>query len=274
MKKILILLASLMVLVSCNNTKKNEVEKDNKKVLVLYYSQTGATRTVAEEIQKQMNADIEEIYAIDPYNGDFQATIERCQKEMADNILPEIEDIKSVIDEYDVVFLGYPIWFGKAAPPMLSFVKKYDLSKVKVVPFCTFGSGGKETGLQSLYDLGLKEVECVYGVRNARIKSVPSEIDYFLKSNGLLEGEFENKGDFDEPKLVGEKEIAIFNQACGNYPMLHATATNYCTRKVNAGTEYLFEANDQSFQGASIIKVIVGVYDENDLKPEFLEVIR
>ncbi len=274
MKTLLLIFAAILSMTSCNQKTKEATKPE--KALVLYYSQTGATKTVAEELQKQLNADIEEIYAVDPYNGDFNATIARCQKEMAEGILPDIKEIKSVIKDYDVVYLGYPIWFGKAAPPALAFVKQYDLSGVKLVPFCTFGSGGKDTGEASIKEnsIGKLNIIASYGLRNARVKFAPSEVEYFLKSNGLLEGEYEKKNDFSTMAPVTGKETEIFNQACGDYPMLHATPVRFSTRNVNAGTEYLFEAKDKGMGGETDIKILVNVYHENNLKPEFTEVIR
>ena len=75
MKKLLIMAASLLVLVSCG-------EKQNTKALVLYYSQGGTTKVVAEAIQSALGADIEELLPVDPYDPDFGATIARGQKEM------------------------------------------------------------------------------------------------------------------------------------------------------------------------------------------------
>ena len=82
------------------------------KVLVLYYSQTSNTEQVANEIASRLNADKETIVAVNPYDGDFHATIERCMQEREQGILPEIQPIAANLDDYDVIFLGYPVWFG------------------------------------------------------------------------------------------------------------------------------------------------------------------
>lgn len=274
MKKLLFILLAMMTLCSCGNKKQDD--SASKKTLVLYYSQTGATETVAKELQSQLGADIEEIYAINPYNGDFNATIARCQEEMTEGILPDIESIKSVLEDYDVIYLGYPIWFGKAAPPVLSFVKKYDLKGVKLIPFCTFGSGGKETGAKSLDEVTRTPLnyDVLFGIRNARIANAAAEVEYFLKSNGLLEGEYEQKPDFSASESVGVAESEIFQKACGDYPMLHAAPTAFGKRAVSAGTEYLFEALDSAQSGTQSIKVLVFVPNDTTLLPEFTEVIR
>ena len=86
-----------------------------QKTLVLYYSETGTTKTVAEELQKQLGADIESIEAVKPYSGNFQETIQRGQREMQNNQWPELKPLKKEIAKYDVIFLGYP--FGLVHTP-------------------------------------------------------------------------------------------------------------------------------------------------------------
>ena len=90
--------------------KQQQQEEQAQKVLVLYYSQNGATQAVAEELQKQLGADIEAIEVVEPYSGDFQATIERSNKERESGQTPALKALKSNIADYDTIFLGYPIW--------------------------------------------------------------------------------------------------------------------------------------------------------------------
>ena len=108
MKHILIL-AALLAAVACGQ------KKAESKALVLYYSQTGTTKAVAEALQQQLGADIEEIVAVNSYGEDFGATIARGQKELQEGTLPEIQPIQADIASYDVIFLGYPVWFGTYA---------------------------------------------------------------------------------------------------------------------------------------------------------------
>ena len=99
-----------------------------QKILVLYYSETGTTKTVAEELQKQLGADIEAVEAVVPYTGNFQETIQRSGRERESGELPAIKPLKSHIDDYDIVFLGYPIWYGTYAMPVATLVKEQDFA--------------------------------------------------------------------------------------------------------------------------------------------------
>ena len=244
MNFLLVLVAVTLTAVSCG-TKKEAPKEETPKMLVLYYSQTGNTKAVAEEIATKLGADIEEITMIDPYDPDFQATIERCMKEREQNIIPDIQPVKADLANYDVVFLGYPVWFGTYASPVINFLNNADLSGKKIVPFCTFGSGGLES---SVKDLTAAEPDAEilpgYGVRAARLEAMPKEVDNFLKSIGFLEGEYVQLAEFPEQHEVSEEEAAIFDAAVDGYPMLHAKAKTVATRTLPDGVEYLFTAVD------------------------------
>lgn len=250
-----------------------------QKALVLYYSQTSNTKVVAEEIASKLGADIEEIVPVEPYDGDFQATIARCMKEREEGVIPEIQPIQADLSAYDIIFLGYPIWFGTYAPPVNAFLNQVDLSGKKVVPFCTFGSGGLES---SVKDLAEKQPDAEilpsYGVRAARLEAVPVEVDRFLKAGGFIEGEYVEPKEFPEQHEASEEEAAIFDAACGDYPMMHAKAKTVAARSVPEGTEYLFTAEDLPREGdskmppAGEMKVYVLVAEGET--PVFTRVIR
>ncbi|MBO4403291.1 MAG: NAD(P)H-dependent oxidoreductase [Bacteroidales bacterium] len=244
MKLMLVLATVTMTAVSCGS-KKETPQTEEPKVLVLYYSQTGNTKAVAEEIARRLNADMEEIVAVNPYDGDFQATIARCMQEREQEVIPDIQPLKADISGYDVVFLGYPVWFGTYAPPVITFLNNVDLSGKKIVPFCTFGSGGLES---SVKDLTVAEPNAEilpgYGVRAARMDAMPKEVEQFLMAGGFVDGEYTTPEAFPEQHPVNEEEAAIFDTAVDGYPMIHAKATAVAIRNLPEGTEYLFTAVD------------------------------
>ncbi|MBR5028473.1 MAG: NAD(P)H-dependent oxidoreductase [Bacteroidales bacterium] len=241
-KLMLALTVVAMTAVSCGS---NNEQKESPKTLVLYYSLTGTTKTVADEIATRLGADIEEITAVNPYDTAFKAAIERCMQEREQGVLPEINPVKANLADYDVIFIGYPVWFGTYAPPIITFLGQVDLSGKKVVPFCTFGSGGLESSVKDLAAAQPKaEILPGYGVRAARMDAMPKEIDNFLKENGFIEGEFTKLDEFPEQHAVSDDEAAIFNTAVDGYPMLHAEAKTVATRALPNGTEYLFTAVD------------------------------
>lgn len=220
-------------------------KQEAQKVLVLYYSQTGNTKAVAEEIATRLGADIEEIVMVNPYDPDFQATIQRCMQEREQGVLPEIEPVKANVADYDVIFLGFPVWFGTYAPPVTKWLEGVDLSGKKVVPFCTFGSGGLESSVKDLTAAQPNaEILPGYGVRAARLEAMPKEVEQFLIANGFLEGEYTPLEEFPEQHEVNADEAAIFDAAVDGYPMLNAKAKSVAARALPNGTEYLFTAVD------------------------------
>ena len=263
--------------VSCGT--QQDTPDTTPQILVLYYSQTSNTKAVAEEIAQQLGADIEEIVPVNPYDGDFQATIERCMQEKEQGVITEIQPLASDINKYDVVFIGYPVWFGTYAPPVAAFLKQTDLSGRKIVPFCTFGSGGLESSVKELAEQQPNaEILPGYGIRAARLDAAPAEIDQFLKANGFLEGEYIQLEDFPEQHAVNEEETAIFNAAVDGYPMLHAQAKTVASRAIANGMEYLFTAIDlpreenSKMPPAGEIQVYVTV--EDNASPVFTKVVR
>ena len=276
---LLMVLATVMLTAVSCGSKKETPKEETPKMLVLYYSQTGNTKAVAEEIATKLGADIEEIVMVNPYDPDFQATIDRCMKEREQGIIPEIQPVKADIAAYDVIFLGFPVWFGTYAPPVQKFLLGADLSGKKIVPFCTFGSGGLESSVNDLKQAAPNsEIMPGYGVRAARLEAMPKELDNFLKTSGFLEGEVIQLEAFEQPHDVSEEETAIFNAAVDGYPMLHAKAKTVAVRSIPDGKEYLFTAVDlpredkPDMPPAGEMKVYVTV--ENGQTPVFTKVIR
>ncbi|MBR3479123.1 MAG: NAD(P)H-dependent oxidoreductase [Prevotella sp.] len=280
LKLMLAVVAAMVAAVSCGSKKESSNTQESKpNILVLYYSQTSNTKTVAQEIATRLGADIEEITAVNPYDGDFQATIGRCMQEREQGVLPEIKPVAADLSKYDVIFLGYPVWFGTYAPPVAAFLDSTDLSGKKIVPFCTFGSGGLDS---SVKDLAAKqpnaEILPGYGVRAARMAAVPKEVDQFLKAGGFVEGEYIKPEPFPAAHEVSEEEAAIFNAAVGDYPMIHAQAKTVASRIIPEGTEYLFTAVDLPREGApqgapaGEMKVYVTVTEGE--APVFTQVVR
>lgn len=220
-------------------------KKEAPKTLVLYYSLTGNTKVLAEEIANRLGADIEAIECVNPYDTAFYATIERCKEEQAQGILPEIQPVKADLSQYDIIFIGYPVWFGTYAPPIATWLNSVDLSGKKVALFCTFGSGGLEASQFNFIDQQPDaEVLGGYGVRAARLDAVPDEVEQFLIYHHLIDGELKNVEPWDEDHPVTDEEAAIFDAAVDGYPMLNAKAISVTSHRVVDGIEYCYVAED------------------------------
>lgn len=274
MKTFIITMLAVLGLTACTTQKKEEAPE--KKVLVVYYSQTGATEKVAKEIQQQLNADIEAIEVENPYDGDFNATIARCQKEMESGEMPTVKPLKANIDDYDIIMIGYPVWFGTYARPIASLIESQKFEGKKVVTFCTFGSGGLQSSTSDL-KAALPNAEVIegYGVRNARINSIKEELNRFLIEGGYKEGDIEALPGFMEHKPVTAEDTEIFNQACGDYQFPLGTPVDVAIRETATSTDYEFSAKSQDKDGKETTATIyVTVGKEANAKPEFTQVVR
>ena len=244
------------------------------KVLVLYYSQTGATKTVAEEIGRQLGADVVAFDVTVPYDGDFNATIVRCKDEMATGNFPVLAPLKVDFDKYDVIFLGYPIWFGTYAPPVSALLNEKDFTGKTIVPFCTFGSGGLESSTSALAtaipDAVVKEG---YGVRAARLAAVPEEVERFLVEKGWKEGVVDALPGYSTPVPVSEEDVKVFDAACSDYTFPLGTPVAVGKRSASYGTDYVFETESTAPEG-NVSKSRIYVTVRGDAAPEFTRVVR
>ena len=136
-----------------NNIENNKNNSDNlningKKVLVVYYSAQNHTKSVSESIAKNLKADVFEIVPKNIYTKDdldWNNKNSRVSKEHDDESLRKIELVSMKVpnwDSYDIILIGYPIWWGIAAWPTNSFVENNDFSNKIVIPFCTSLSSG------------------------------------------------------------------------------------------------------------------------------------
>lgn len=115
-------------------------------VLIIYFSATGTTANVAQKLASALNAPIYEIKAQQPYtDADLNWNDEnsRSSLEMANMLpYPELADLDAPVKDYDIIFLGFPIWWGTSPKIVNQFVKSYDLSGKKIILFATSGSSG------------------------------------------------------------------------------------------------------------------------------------
>ena len=112
------------------------------KSLVVYFSWSGNTENVAKSIQTQTNSDLFEIVPKTPYSDDYNTVVDLAQEEQKNNARPEIADVIENIEQYDVIYVGFPNWWGDMPMILYTFFDTYDLSGKTIAPFCTSGGSG------------------------------------------------------------------------------------------------------------------------------------
>lgn len=127
---------------------KIDIEKENRKILVVYYSAQNHTKSVAEKIANNLNSDIFEITPEKIYTSedlDWTNSNSRVSKEHNNESLRNVKLTQTQVDNfenYDTILIGYPIWWGIAAWPIDTFIKENDFTGKTVIPFCTSSSSG------------------------------------------------------------------------------------------------------------------------------------
>lgn len=124
-----------------DNQNSDEIQYDgNRKILVAYFSATGNTQRLAEQIIAATGADAFRIEAAEPYAANPYDDSDRIQNESYNNLRPGVATLPDNVEDYDVIFIGSPIWWHNPAMVVCTFLENYDLSGKIVVPFFTYGA--------------------------------------------------------------------------------------------------------------------------------------
>lgn len=126
-----------------NESKTDDINIENMgNTLILYFSMSGNTETVANYIHEEIGGDIVKLETVQTYPEDYDELVDYAREEQRDNARPELETAIENIEQYDTIFLGYPNWWGDMPMPIYSFLDRYDLSNKTIAPFITHGGSG------------------------------------------------------------------------------------------------------------------------------------
>jgi flavodoxin len=106
-------------------------------VLIACFSHSGNAQVVANQIKEIVGGEVFRIATVDPYPVDFDAVVEVARREQKNGSRPKLSNDSADVTSYDVVFLGYPNWWGTMPMPVFSFMEKHGFSGRKIAPFCS-----------------------------------------------------------------------------------------------------------------------------------------
>lgn len=112
------------------------------KSCIIYYSHSGHTRHLAEQIAKETHGDLLELVPEIPYPQDYSTVVAQAKKELQQKVRPKLKTRVPDLSAYDMLFIGTPNWWSSPAPPVLTFLEQTALHGIPVAPFCTHGGGG------------------------------------------------------------------------------------------------------------------------------------
>ncbi|MBE6510622.1 MAG: flavodoxin [Methanobrevibacter millerae] len=147
--------------------------------LVAYYSRTDITKKLAEEIAGRLNADIEEITSTVKYDGKIGYA--RAGKDAMTVKIIEIGNLKYDPSNYDVVYLGVPVWAGKAANPLISYIKQNEGKFNNVKFFVTAGSSGFESAFKQMEEFVGKAPLKTLALTTKQVKKGDYDLDSYLE---------------------------------------------------------------------------------------------
>ena len=145
MKKIFVLMVAVLLsfsLYSQGFCAQQATHTPNNKTLIIYYSLSGNTKMVANLLHGLVGGDIMEIKTVRPYPDDFHAVVEQAREERRTNFLPPIQSFDLNPQNYDTIYLGFPIWGNTIPQPMATFLSQNNLAGKTVIPFCTHDGYG------------------------------------------------------------------------------------------------------------------------------------
>lgn len=124
--------------------------RGNSNILVAYFSWSGNGRQMAEWIAEETGGDLFRILTDEPYSDDFDVTADRAKSEISKGVRPALSTHidKEIMAKYDVIYLGFPVWWYDLPAPVWTFLEEYDLSGKTVIPF--FSHNGSSNGAGSL----------------------------------------------------------------------------------------------------------------------------
>lgn len=177
----------LLAVIAFAGIEAQAASKQSKKILIVYYSWSGNTRAMAQQIQKYTGGDLVEITAVKPYPSDYKQCVKQAKAEVAAGFHPAIRAAVKDLASYSIVFVGTPNWWSNIAPPVASFLSSHQLAGKKVIPFVTHGGGGVANCVYDIKKLCPRaKVTDAKDIAGDDVRSSQAEITRWLKGIKML----------------------------------------------------------------------------------------
>lgn len=251
-----LIIAAIMILllIGCSNTPNdsdsllqstdNTLIRSETKILVAYFSCTGTTEKVAEKIADKTNGTLYKIVPQTPYtsedlnygNPNSRTSIEQNDENFRTEMAGKIENF----EDFDVIFIGYPIWWGKAPKIIYTFLEEYDFGGKTVIPFCTSGSSGIDSSIPPLkaitpnatfsdgkrFSSRVSDEDIVKWINDLNIMKNKDTL-YIKIGENILEAELaENSSAAALTELLKDKDITIEMHDYGDFEKVGEIGTN------------------------------------------------
>lgn len=166
----------------------SETENIDGGALIVYFSWSGNTEAIANEIQSQTGADIFELVPTSAYTDDYNTLLDIAQGEQSSNVRPAISASIENMEDYDVIYVGFPNWWGDMPMILYTFFDSYDLSGKTILPFCSSGGSGFSNTISEIKSLE-PEATVLGGlhIRESQLENAKSNVNEWLTSSGMID---------------------------------------------------------------------------------------
>lgn len=157
------------------------------KILIAYFSHSGNTREIANQIHSLVGGDVFEIRSVQTYPNEYNAVVDQAKKEQQANLRPALAANVPNIDSYSVVFVGFPNWWGTMPMPVFTFLEGHNLKGKTVIPFCTHEGSRMGRSVGDIRKLCPQStVRDGLAVRGHDVKNARDDVAQWLRGMGLL----------------------------------------------------------------------------------------
>lgn len=167
----------------------NMNEDEENSTVVVDGEVLGNTQYVALLISEYTNGDLFRIEPVTPYTTNHDDLTDQALEEQESDARPEIKDPLESIDDYDVIFVGYPIWWGDMPQILYTFLESYDFTGKTVIPFSTHGGSGLAGTVDTISEKldGASVLENAFTLSRNSMESAPQEVESWLREINMLE---------------------------------------------------------------------------------------
>lgn len=167
----------------------NMNEDEENSTVVVDGEVLGNTQYVAMLISEYTNGDLFRIEPVTPYTTNHDDLTDQALEEQESDARPEIKDPLESIDDYDVIFVGYPIWWGDMPQILYTFLESYDFTDKTVIPFSTHGGSGLAGTVDTISEKldGASVLENAFTLSRNSMESAPQEVESWLREINMLE---------------------------------------------------------------------------------------
>ncbi|MCP2025823.1 flavodoxin [Flavobacterium sp. HSC-32F16] len=173
----------------------------HKKILIVYLSRTSNTKAIAEIIHQNVGGTLTALELENPYPKDYKTTVDQVSNELKTGFLPSLKTKIVDMDQYDVIFVGFPTWAMQLPPPMQSFLKQYDFSGKTIIPFNTNAGYGAGNSFETVKKLcsestvlkgfsikgGIEKEGVLLALKDQQRKQAKTLVDSWLKELKILQ---------------------------------------------------------------------------------------